>query len=560
MSATRWWNAWRYLAPLLAPMVLVALVVLTLREPLAWWLQGEEKSDRDNIKEWLWEAGDAGTLPELVREYLDQVDRERQRLKKDGKAPGQVGQIDLASQTLEIMESKIRVHLKTLGDPTRMYPRHLPLFPVIFRLSVQFRSELRPIVWDSKLRPQENQYRELTMDLLDPRGATVTVQYHLHAYTLRQAQERQEATRRLWLSGLGGLFAVVALVWLYVIQRRERERHRRHALAEHQVSEAKRQRLEEELRRQEAERQKEEAERQALELKSQLFANIGIMAGSYAHNIKNLLVRPNDLLRRCLEDRSAGDDQAHMLSEVRETLGTVTERLQQILQTVRRDPNRSERTRLDLNALAADMQRTWADLAREKWKLAIELELNPRDALGRPEPLWIEGDLSHLQQAVENLVFNARDSTFEMRNYLRDQARRGTDTMGRSPSASTDGLAVDPRPVDAEMRQALIAAAAWKGVVRLCTRQTGSEAILEVEDNGIGMSDDVRRRCLETHFSTKRNNALFAGLSAGMGLGLSFVTVILGHHGAILEIDSRPLQGAVFRVRFPLAAPVTVER
>ena len=31
-----------------------------------------------------------------------------------------------------------------------------------------------------------------------------------------------------------------------------------------------------------------------------LVASIGIMAGSYAHNIKNLLVRPNDLLARCM--------------------------------------------------------------------------------------------------------------------------------------------------------------------------------------------------------------------------------------------------------------------
>ena len=38
--------------------------------------------------------------------------------------------------------------------------------------------------------------------------------------------------------------------------------------------------------------------RAALEMKSQLYASIGIMAGSYAHNIKNLLVRPNDLLAR----------------------------------------------------------------------------------------------------------------------------------------------------------------------------------------------------------------------------------------------------------------------
>jgi len=65
------------------------------------------------------------------------------------------------------------------------------------------------------------------------------------------------------------------------------------------------------------------------------------MAGSYAHNIKNLLVRPNDLLRRCLEGDGLSSDQVHMLHEVRQTLGTVTERLQQILRTVRRDPSRS---------------------------------------------------------------------------------------------------------------------------------------------------------------------------------------------------------------------------
>jgi hypothetical protein len=50
------------------------------------------------------------------------------------------------------------------------------------------------------------------------------------------------------------------------------------------------------------------------------------------------------------------------------------------------------------------------------------------------------------------------------------------------------------------------------------------------------MSEDVRRRCTETHFSTKRDNALFAGLSAGMVLGLSFVQLILEHHRATLEI------------------------
>ena len=36
-------------------------------------------------------------------------------------------------------------------------------------------------------------------------------------------------------------------------------------------------------------------------------------------------------------------------------------------------------------------------------------------------------------------------------------------------------------------------------------------------------------------------------------LGLSFVAVILEHHRAELHIESEPLQGALFRIRFPLA-------
>ena len=148
------------------------------------------------------------------------------------------------------------------------------------------------------------------------------------------------------------------------------------------------------------------------------------------------------------------------------------------------------------------------------------------------EPLWIDGDESHLQQAVENLLFNARDATFEMRSYLREQARQG----GRGEAAR---------------KQALIAAAGWRGSVAVRAWREGEGVVLEVRDNGIGMSEEVRRHCTETHFSTKRDNALFEGHSTGMGLGLSFVQVVLDNHGAKLEIESEPLQGATFRIHFP---------
>ncbi len=150
---------------------------------------------------------------------------------------------------------------------------------------------------------------------------------------------------------------------------------------------------------------------------------------------------------------------------------------------------------------------------------------------GEEESLWIAGDVSHLQQAIENLLFNARDATFEMRNHLRDVARQADDLD--TPSR----------------RQALIAAAAWKGRVVLRTFCRDRDVFLEVCDNGAGMTEEVRRRCTETHFSTKRDNAIYEGHSTGMGLGLSFVVAILEHHHARLEIDSAPYQGTTFNLK-----------
>jgi signal transduction histidine kinase len=530
-------HVWRYVKALLAPLLLLVLVLAALFRLLPSPIRGDDSSDEKALKEWLDEAGARDTLPRMVHDYLDAVAAWR-REEPDGNLANNL--------VLQLHAEKIQEHLKSLGAPTKMYSGQLPLFPTIYRLEVHFKDpKLGKIIWDSNLPRHDNQYQTLVHPLAD--GADVEVRYQLHVYNRRQRIEQDANFRLRWVSALAIAGIGLAFSWIYVEQRREADRERHRTEAVRQIDQAERLRMEEELRRQEAERLHEEAERklleqrlatqaaerQALELKSRLYASIGIMAGSYAHNIKNLLVRPNDLLRRCLEADGLSNDQEQMLHEVRQTLGTVTERLQQILRTVRRDPNHSELARIDLNAVVRELDRTWADLARERWKLELSADLDAG-------PLWIEGDLSHLQQAAENLLFNARDATFEMRNHLRDEARRQATTAGQGP----DGERV---------RQALIAAAAWKGSVALRTRRVGDRAVLEVRDNGIGMTDEVRRYCTETHFSTKRDNAIYEGHSTGMGLGLSFVTAILEHHGAPLEIESEPLRGAAFRVSFPLA-------
>ncbi len=530
---------WRYARILAAPLLLWGLVVVALRVPLQTWLDGEKGYDEAVLHEWLDEArGYRGTLREMVEDYLARG-HEYVRLRRsrpDAKSENR--DVLKLKELLAVRHEEIYEQLQTLASPsTKREAGQLPLFPIIYRLQVRFHlhssplSELSevalgengfrldsPITWDSGLPTDASQYQVLEHGLLP--YATISVHYQLHAYNKRQRIEQAHNQRLLQLSVLAIAGTVLSLTWMVVVQRRERERERRHVETEREL-------LEQRLATQ-------AAERQALELKSQMWASIGIMAGSYAHNIKNLLVRPNDLLRRCLDADGIAPDQATMLNEVQHTLSTVTERLQQILHTVRRDPSRAEAAILNLNTVVIELEQTWKELARDKWKLELVLEL-PSD-----EPLWISGDVSHLQQAIENLLFNARDATFEMRNHLRDRARQATDldSQGR--------------------RQALIAAAAWRGRVVLRTYRREKEIILEVCDNGAGMTDEVRRRCTETHFSTKRDNAIYEGHSTGMGLGLSFVVAILEHHHARLEIDSELLSGTTFRIRFPEATAAAV--
>jgi signal transduction histidine kinase len=524
-------RGWRYVGGLAVPALLWLLFIYVLGDALRARLRGAEEYDESVLREWVEESRVfRETLPEMVRDYLDDADHGRTDIK-------------------DTEEQQIAEQLRSLGKPTKMYQNQLPLFPAIYRLELEFphHPKLPPIVWESGVpRPrQAGQVRRLDHPILGKKDgrAILHFEYQLHAYNKRQRDERLADIRLRWLGGLTIAATALALLWIIRVQQQQRERDRQREQARQQIELAERALLEGELRRQEAERKSEETERDllkqrlatqvaeqhALELKSQLYASIGIMAGSYAHNIKNLLVRPNDLLSRCMEANGLSNEQDHMLREVRDTLGTVTQRLQEILRTVRRDPHHSELERIDLNALTAEIAHTWQDLARDKWKMTLTTDLTS-------EPLWVKGDRSHLLQAIENLLFNARDATFEKRSSLREEARRSVGTGAHA---------------DAALRQALIDAAAWRGSAMLRTRHDGDKAILEVEDNGAGMTEDVRRRCTETHFSTKRDNAIYEGNSTGMGLGLSFVVVVLDNHRAILDIESQPMRGTRFRLTFP---------
>src|SRR4051812_28062561 len=117
---------WNWLGPLLVPLLLALLAVVTLREPVASWLQGEEKYDQDALREWVQEAKVYETLPNLVKDYLQLERRHRQlaRLIKEQQAnPADIDEFHGSEEKIRLKREELQVHLKAMCEPaTKVYP------------------------------------------------------------------------------------------------------------------------------------------------------------------------------------------------------------------------------------------------------------------------------------------------------------------------------------------------------------------------------------------------------------------------------------------------------
>jgi two-component system phosphate regulon sensor histidine kinase PhoR len=162
--------------------------------------------------------------------------------------------------------------------------------------------------------------------------------------------------------------------------------------------------------------------------------------------------------------------------------------------------------RLDLVAIARHMIDALSPLAAER---GIEIRVSAPEG-----PLHVLGDRDELLRVVENLVENAVK-------------------YGGSP-----------RGIDVEI-------AAREG-------GPGAAGLVEltVRDYGPGISPEHLPRLTERFY---RVDVAQSREKGGTGLGLAIVKHILNRHGARLDIESEPGQGALFRIQFPAAPPARPE-
>ncbi len=132
------------------------------------------------------------------------------------------------------------------------------------------------------------------------------------------------------------------------------------------------------------------------------------------------------------------------------------------------------------------------------------------------------------------------------KNQARADGRQIAISLDLEPVTGVEGNAADLREVVTALIFNAVDAMPQGGTVQLRTRLDAGGVLLEVIDSGIGMTEEVRRRCLEPFFTTKD--------ATGAGLGLSVVYGIVKRHDGVLDIETALGQGTKVTIRLPAAA------
>lgn len=83
------------------------------------------------------------------------------------------------------------------------------------------------------------------------------------------------------------------------------------------------------------------------------------------------------------------------------------------------------------------------------------------------------------------------------------------------------------------------------GVVNMTTSLTATDLVIEVNDEGEGITGQVAERIFDPFFTTKTN---------GTGLGLAIAATIASQHAGVLTYKSNSPRGACFLLQLPLIA------
>lgn len=253
------------------------------------------------------------------------------------------------------------------------------------------------------------------------------------------------------------------------------------------------------------------AEEERLKLERQIsqtqrLESLGVLAGGIAHDFNNILMVILGNAQLAAASTPPGSPACENISHVELATRRASELCRQMLAYSGMATFSKER--VDLSALVKELAHRLGTTVSKKAELRLHL------SEGVPAVL---ADPVQLRQVVMNLIINASEAL-----------------MGK------------PGVIEVRVGCADLSEEALTGYRFSARLSPGVYVMLEVQDNGCGMDEELKARVFEPFVTTK---------FTGRGLGLAAVLGIIRGHGAGILMESAPCQGTAVRVLFPPLRP-----
>ncbi|MDX8405795.1 MAG: ATP-binding protein [Mariprofundus sp.] len=232
---------------------------------------------------------------------------------------------------------------------------------------------------------------------------------------------------------------------------------------------------------------------------------IGIMASGLAHDFNNVLAGINGNLFLLEKDISTSSKSMDKIKRIENLTARAADMIKQLLGFSRK----SSHIRKII---------TIAPFIKEIIQLQ-QVSVPENISLNQHIPdceLQVQGDESQIQQALMNLINNARDAVSDV--------KKPSITVSLTPFEADDAFL---------RKHSSLTARAF--------------ACISVSDNGCGIKQAYINRIFEPYFTTK-------DADKGTGLGLAMVCQSIASHGGALEVESTLAKGTTFNIYLPCLA------
>jgi len=260
-------------------------------------------------------------------------------------------------------------------------------------------------------------------------------------------------------------------------------------------------------------------------LQSEKMASIGQLAAGVAHEINNPIGYVHSNLGS--------------LQEYLRSLFTVIEAYERALRAP--DPKTlipeidDIRTRLDIDFISRDLPQLMAE-SREGIERVTRIVRDLKDFSysGRDES-WKLVDLHAGLESTINIIWNELKYKVQLHR-----------EFGQLPLVEC--LPSELNQVYMNLLLNAGHAIADRGTITVRTGVDGDQAWVEFEDDGGGISPELRQRIFDPFFTTKP-------VGSGTGLGLSISYSIINKHNGRIDLESTPGEGSKFRLVLPIKQP-----